>query len=291
MKSETRGSAEVFIGGAIWGTIGIFVTKMSQYGADAITISLIRMVFSFAILAVITAVKYGFGAFKVNGVTLLWCAVLGIVCHGVYNVFYSIAIVKTGVTISAVLLNVAPVFTAIVSMIFYSEKITRLKALALTINVIGCVLAVTGGNISLEGLSIVGIFFGVLAGLCYGLTAIFGRAAGDRTNPFVMSTYSYLFAAVFLAIAAKPMGASMTMNAPVLIWGFLYALIPTAIAYLIYYAGVQKVKESSRVPVYASVETVVAAVLGIAVNHEVLGAVNIIGIAVVLLSIAMMNKK
>lgn len=290
LKMPDKGSIQVFIGGAIWGSIGIFVTKMNENGADSITISLLRMAFSFAILAVFTMIKYGIRAFKTDLKTLFACAMLGLVCHGTYNIFYSIAIVKTGVAISAVLLNVAPVFTAITSCIFFSEKITRFKALALIINIFGCVLAVTGGNITLEGMSITGILFGALAGFCYSLTAIIGKIAGGRTNPFVMSTYSYLFAALLLFIFAKPCGASLHINTPVVVWGFLYALIPTSIAYLIYYAGVQKIKESSKVPVFASVETVVAAILGVLINHEALGAVNIIGIAVVISSIVMMSK-
>lgn len=286
---ENTGSLQVFIGGAIWGTIGLFVTKMSECGADSVMISFLRMAFSFGILSVFTIAKYGINAFKVDFKTLAACAMLGLVCHGIYNIFYSLAIVSAGVTISAVLLNIAPVFTAVVSCIFFSEKITRLKAAALVINVLGCILAVTGGNISLEGMSVIGILFGTGAGLCYGLTAIIGKIAGKYTNTFVMSTYSYLFASLFLLCSIKPSGSSFNLTGEMAIWGFLYALIPTAIGYLIYYAGVQKVKESSKVPVLASVETIVAAILGICVNHEVIGIVNILGIAVVILSIVMMN--
>ena len=71
---------------------------------------------------------------------------LGLICHGVYNVFYSWAVVRIGVTISAVLLNVAPVFTAVLSAVFFHERITSRKCAALIINVTGCVLAATGGQ-------------------------------------------------------------------------------------------------------------------------------------------------
>ncbi len=291
VPGERRGGAEVFIGGAMWGCIGVFVTKMSEYGANSVTVSFLRMLFAFGILALFTVVKYGVSAFRTDIKTLAACALLGLVCHGIYNIFYSLAIVKTGVTISAVLLNVAPVFTALTSRLLFSEKITKLKSAALIINVAGCILAVTGGRISLAGMSLAGILFGAAAGFCYSLTAIFGKICGNRTNPFVMSTYSYLFAALFLLIFAGSSGTAVTVTPPIALWGFLYALIPTAIGYLIYYDGVGRIRESSRVPVYASVETVVAAVLGVAVNHESIGFVNIIGIAVVIISIAMMNYK
>lgn len=289
IRKNNIGIIQVFTGGAIWGTIGIFVTKMSECGADSVTISFWRMTFSFAILALFTAVKYGIKAFKTDLKTFGTCAALGLVCHGIYNIFYSVAIVRTGVTISAVLLNVAPVFTAITACILFSERMTKFKAFAIVLNILGCILAVTGGRITVRGISVTGIIFGAAAGFCYSLTAIIGRIAGSRTNPFVMSTYSYMFAALFLFVSAKPAGAHLSFSAPIAVWGFLYALIPTAIAYLIYYSGVQKIKESSKVPVYASIETVVAAILGVLINHEQIGVCNFAGIAVVIASILMMN--
>ena len=49
-------------------------------------------------------------------------------------------------------------------------------------------------------------------------------------------------------------------------YGFLYALLPTAIGYIFYFVGLSGVKESSKVPVVASVENVVAVMIG--VYHE-----------------------
>ena len=242
-------------------------------------------------MAIITAAKSGIRSFIVDGKTLLSCALLGIICHGIYNVFYSIAVIKAGVTISAVLLNIAPVFTALTSLIMFAERLTPTKLFAIAVNVLGCILAVTGGDISLAGLSVTGILFGIGAGFCYSLTAIIGRIAGGKADAFVISTYSYLFAALFLALFLKPMGTEISVNREMLIWSFLFALIPTSIAYIIYYKGVQKITESSKVPVYASVETIVAAVLGVLILHESIGIINIGGIALVIASIALMNRR
>lgn len=73
--------------------------------------------------------------------------------------------------------------------------------------------------------------------------------------------------------------------------GFVYALIPTGICYIIYFNGVSKIKESSKVPVVASVENVVAVIVGVAIFHEKVGTGNLIGIALVLGTIAVMNME
>ena len=285
-----RGAVLILIAGCLWGSIGLFIRLMSDAGASAATISFLRMAFAFVILLVVTVIRSGISAFRVSRRVLFFSALLGLVCHGVYNVFYSWAVVQIGVTVSAVLLNVAPVFTAILSAIFFHERVTSRKCMALFINVLGCVLAATGGQFTAASLSISGILFGVASGLCYALTAIFGKLAGEDSDPFVVSTYSYLFAALFLAVFLRPWETPITLTLPIVWLGFLYALIPTAIGYLFYYQGVQQIQESSKVPVIASMETVTAAILGVLVLSEKLTALHYLGIAVVMASIVLMQR-
>lgn len=285
--NHNHGAALVFVTGCLWGSIGLFIRLMSDVGASAALISFLRMAFAFVILAIVTVARSGISAFRVSGRTLLFSAALGLVCHGVYNVFYSWAVTLAGVTVSAVLLRIAPVFTAIISVLCFHEKITRHKCFALAINVVGCVLAATGGQFDGALLSLTGILCGVAAGLCYALSAIFGRLAGENSDPFVVSTYSYLFAAVFLGIFLKPWMQPIYVTPTILGLGFLYALIPTAIAYLLYYRGLQQIRESSKVPVLASMETVMVAVIGVLVLGEELSLVHYLGIAVVMASIVM----
>lgn len=289
--TQKKGYLQVFLAGTLWGTIGLFVTAMSEYGASSALTSFLRIFFAFLILLTITVFKFGWKSFLISKRDLLSCALLGLICQGIYNVFYSYAIVMTGVTISAVLLNVAPVFTALVSYLLFSEKITWIKKAALVMNVVGCSLAATGGHISSDSASFIGILFGVGAGFCYSLTAIIGRIAGSKTNAFVVSTYSYFFAAIFLGIFMKPWDMSFHIKKEVWIIGFLYALIPTAIGYLLYYMGVQKIRESSKVPVIASIETIVASLLGMLVYQEQMKGMNFLGIILVMGSVVLMNQQ
>lgn len=288
---QVQGYILILIGGALWGTIGPFIRIMEQLGSNASLTSFLRMFFSFLLLFVFVAVKDGISAFKVSRKQLFFCALLGLVCHGIYNAFYSVAVNLVGVTISAVLLNIAPFFTALISRVFFREGMTRFKVIALCINVIGCILAATGGQIDVATFSFVGILCGFAAGFCYSLTAIFGKVAGESSNVFTMSVYSYFFAALFLALYARPWSEVAMTNGKVLVVGVLYAMLPTIIAYLLYYRGVQIVTESSKVPVLASVEMIVAGILGVLFFQERLHAINFIGIGCVLLSIVLMNAK
>lgn len=292
MKSEFKSYLCVFIAGSLWGTIGLFVKLMERYGSTSSYTSFLRMAIGFLLLVIITLVKDGPKAFKISKNTLISCILLGFICQAIYNLAYSNAVSTIGVSLSSVLLYTSPVFTSITSFFLFKEKLGKQKYLALLINIIGCTLTVTGGHF--EGLSFAfsGLLFGIAAGFCYSLAAIFGRLATDEGTPFSVATYNFLFATLFLAVFMHPWTTvEEPLNLPVLLIGTGFALIPTALGYIFYFRGLQGITESSKVPVVASVETVVATIIGILVFHENLRIGNIIGILCVLSSIAIMNLK
>jgi multidrug transporter EmrE-like cation transporter len=59
----------------------------------------------------------------------------------------------------------------------------------------------------------------------------------------------------------------------------------------LYYSGLTRIKETTIVPVLASVETVIAALIGFIAFGQELGIGKIAGIALVLCSIVVMNIK
>lgn len=280
----------IFISGILWGSIGLFIKQMASSGSTPVLTSFLRVFFAFLILFVVCCVKYGLKAFVIDSKTLLSCAFIGLICYGLYNITYSFSVTETGVSVSAVLLNISPVFTMIFSAILFTEKITPRKLAAILINITGCALTATNGQMDLRLISAIGILAGIGAGICYSLTPIAGRLASGRANPYVVSMYSYLFATVFLGLWMQPWKNPIHLNSQILLWGFFYGLIPTAVTYIIYYKGLQLITESSKVPVIASVETVVATAIGITLYGEHLGLVSIFGIVFVLLSIIVMQS-
>ncbi len=122
------------------------------------------------------------------------------------------------------------------------------------------------------------------------MTTIFGKLSGN-TNSYALSTYGCLLGALTIIITMRPFSSGAEINSMVLFWSFLYALIPTAIGYLIYYIGVSKLTEVSKVPVIASVETIVASIIGVYYFKEILNYINILGIVLVIISIGTISYK
>ncbi len=280
----------VFISGLLWGTIGVFVNGLLSLGADGELISFLRMFSAFAIILAVSLVKHGRKIILHDRRALFLCVLLGVLCNGVYNLFYSASIRINGMGIACVLMYTAPVFTAIASAIIFREKFSALKIFALAVNIIGSVLTVTGGNFSGANIDMTGILAGIGTGFCYGMAAVIGRLAGERTDSLTVSMYSYFSAMMFLVIFMRPDISLAVSNVKILGLGFLYGLIPTALAYLAYYNGLKVIHDTSKVPVIASVEPVTAVLIGTIIYNERIGTANLIGVAVVMISIIIMSK-
>ena len=292
MDSNIRKYALIMLSGILWGTIGLFVKVLDARGSTSEYTTFMRMFFAFLLLFAITLAKEGTASFRIGRNTLISCALLGFVSMSLNNLCYTNAVNRLGMSLAAAILYMAPIFTSIQSKLFFHEKVGRNKLIALAFNVIGCVLAATGGRLSLEGVSVIGLLFGIGAAFAYSTQNIFGRLATDEASPFVVATYNFLFAAAFTLAVARPFSAIGDPFEPqLLIWGLLFGLIPTTIAYLLYFAGIQGLTETSKVPVFCSLELVVATVLGAVLFSENLPPASLAGTALILVSIMLMNRK
>jgi len=291
LQEERTGTACILGAGIIWGTVGLFVRQLNACGATPELMSFLRVLFAGGIMAAFGMVRSGFDCFRIRIRTLVACALLGLVCHGIYNVFRSFAVLYAGMGVSTVLQNIAPVVTLLCSSRLFGEQITTKKCMAVILCILGCSFTAVSGGSNATSHLLAGILFSLGAGACYGLTAIFSRLTDDGEDPVTISIYSYLFAALFLGIWLRPWQGLPAVNGGIMAWSFLYALIPTALAYLLYYNGVKLMCETGKVPVLASTETVVALLLGCLVCREALGIVQILGISLVLSAIVIMNAK
>ena len=288
---EIKGYIQVAVAGVLWGLVGVFTMTLSDLGVSSVMASFLRIGSAFLIMLVMTVAVCGIKSLKISAGALAGCIVAGLLCHGIYNLFYLTAVVKMGVTPASVMLRTAPIFTVAASVVIFREHISRIKGLSLILNIAGCTMAVLGGSAIGGDFSLPGFMCGLGAGCTYGLLAIVIKLIPENVHPFVISTYSYFFAAALLCAAARPWEHADVLNWQVIAVGLAFGFISTAAAYGIYYAGIQKIKESSRVPVFASVEIIAAAFTGVVIYNDYLGPVNLTGIAVILISVAILCVK
>lgn len=114
----------------------------------------------------------------------------------------------------------------------------------------------------------------------------------EESSPFAVATYNLFFGCLFIALVRHPWTTvDAAFNARLLLYGFLFGLIATALAYSIYFSGLSKISETGKVPVVASIELVVATIIGVFAFSESTTIIKIVGIVLVLLSILLFSWK
>ncbi len=277
----------VVVAAVLWGLIGVLVKDLSALGYSSMQLVACR--------AVVTVLLLGLYLLLTDRKKLrvrlrdLWMfAGTGIVSFAMFNYCYFYTIGSAGLTAAAILLYTSPVFVTVMSALFFKEKLTKNKLIALPLAIAGCVLVsgIGQGGGSLTGTALV---TGVLSGFGYGLYSIFGRVALKRYDSMTVTFYTFVFAAAATVPLAQP-GAFVALTGSWLTFGKLIALglFSCVLPYLLYTKGLTGL-EASKAAIIACCEPVVAAILGIAAYGEPAGWMRLAGIALVLGAIVVLN--
>ena len=302
LKRSNVGYVLVLIAALMWGTIGIFVNGISALGVSSQSMAALRLL-SGAVLMAPVLVFMGcqggaregkasgpLALFKASPKELVPCALVGIVGLAVANTCYYECMGEVGMSTASVLLYTSPVFGVMLGRVLYREGVTPNKLVAIIFNIVGCVLAVTSGDLSGFHFSTWGVASGVIAGLCGALLAVFSRMATKTLHPLAVTFWGFVFGGCFMAVLSAPWSDVAAAMSPQLILLFAgFGFIPTALAYIFYMQGLSMDLETSKVPVVASFETVATVLVGIGIYAEPAGAIKVLGIVLVLMSILIMN--
>ncbi|TCO51437.1 DME family drug/metabolite transporter [Kribbella antiqua] len=183
---------------------------------------------------------------------------------------YFAAIPHIGVAISTVVaLGAGPLLIALGAR----ERITA----ALLLAVLGLALLVCGGSGG-DG-SVVGILLSLLSAAGYALTTLLNRNQSDPTTSALLGFTAGAVLLLPLAIIEGVLPAASSW--PLLAY---FGLVPTALAYTLFYAGLRAVRASTAA-VIALIEPLLAAAIGVLAFHEHLTPLNLTGAAVLLAAV------
>ena len=279
----------VLAAGSLWGLMGLLVRSLNEAGLSSMEICFVRAIIAF-ICMLAGLLLLDRKALKIR-LKDIWCFVgTGAFSVTFFNYCYFKTMTLTSLSVAAVLLYTSPAFVMLLSAVLFKEKLTRQQAAALILAFAGCcfVSGIVGGA---GALSFKGILYGPGAGFGYALYSIFGRYALERNySSITISFYTFFVAAlssVFFVDSGKVLstvGSSLQFGVRTVFLVLLVTLIP----YMSYTRGL-KGMENGTASVLASIEPVVATLVGILVYHEKMNIWNLLGICLVLGSIVLIN--
>lgn len=289
-KKEISGLIAIIFAGSLWGSIGLFVNKLEFFGLDSLQIVAIRVIVT-GITMTLIALCFDRKCLKCR-VKDIWI----FVCSGILSIigftyFYFSTIANTSMAVAAVLLYLSPVVVMTASLFLFREKLTLLKIAACGLAVIGC--ALVSGVFSVSHIPFKWIVTGLLSAIGYASYSILGKIAMKRGySAMTITTYTFIFASIgSLFIADIPELSKCAISSPSIIWiGILMGIATCTIPYIAYTFGLSRT-ETGKAAITASIEPVIAAILGTFVMKEQIDIFGVIGIILVICAIIILNLK
>lgn len=289
-KIKTSSILYVLASGCMWGCMGLLVRPLNKIGLVTMDICFLRGFVTFIVMFV-TLLIFNRGALKIR-LKDVWCFIgTGALSVSFFNFCYFKTITLTSLSVAAVLLYTAPAFVMVMSFFLFKENMTKKKVAALVIAFMGCVLVsgVVGGSGTLNAK---GLLVGLGAGFGYALYSIFGRYALQRGyNSITITFYTFVFATlatIFMADVASIIYIVEKQHG-ISVYATFMILFVTLFPYLCYTKGLSGM-ENGTASVIASIEPVMATVLGILIYKEEMTFVNAFGMILVLASIVILNS-
>jgi drug/metabolite transporter (DMT)-like permease len=264
--ADLAGAGLVALAAACFGTLGPLSRFAGDAGVDALTLVTWRA----AIGAVVVTAFIGtwFVARGVRPKPLSqvpvrdrWYMLAAAVANTGLNLAAFIAFERITIALTLLVFYLYPAGVAVVSTVWFGERLGRLRWSALGLSLIGMALVVAGAE-SLGGVDLLGIglaFLAALAQVFYVLAARHGFAhvPGPQAAALTMGGAATLYVLIALAIGTvgalgQPLAGGTAALAPVLLAGVVGAGVPT-LAFII---GIRRLGPS-QAAILATLEPVV----------------------------------
>lgn len=284
-----NGAIFIMLSGTLWGTTGIYSHLYRAYGIPPVTMSILRVSCAMLVILPFMLMK-GRKSFKLSGRGFKIACVQGVITQAVFNVAYFTAIGKLGMASAVVLVYTSPIIVAIMSYFIFKEKPTLRKVFAMCVTIMGVTFTATGGVFDLGKLSLYGILMGLICGFCFASLAITSRLGGQSEDTTAMTFYTMVFGLIALLIYGSIVGiGEFRADGKLALISIINGSTSVALPYFMYGFAIMRLKHVSYAPILSSVENVAATLFGTLLFGEELGPWRVVGIVLVIISIAMIN--
>lgn len=274
----------------LWSTMGILGKLAYRYGATPLPLVTIRATIATLTLALVLKLIAP-RLLHISRKDLLFFAFYGLFGVALNYTCYFYALKYTTVAVAVILLYLYPAIVTVMGALFFRERLDWVKWVALAAALAGCFLVVGGYNPSLLKVNLVGVLFGLGAGLTAAIATLSGKWAVGRYSPWTIVLYACGFGTFFLLLIWGQRLAE-AVHYPPMAWLIiaLIAWFPTLLAYMLFIASMRYI-EASHASITATLEPVMAVALAYFILGETLESLQLLGGVMVLGAILMLSGK
>ncbi|MEV2238063.1 DMT family transporter [Micromonospora sp. NPDC049891] len=205
----------------------------------------------------------------------------------VYQTAYFAAVGYAGLAVATVVtLGCGPILIAIGSHLLVGEPLGRGGAVIVTMALAGLFLLVGGGGLDTGSAPLLGLLCALLSATGYAGVTLLGRKRGrdggsGNSPAMTLGGFAVGLLCLFpLAVIEGPLPSAGDIGQVLGLLVYL-GIVPTALAYRLFFAGLATVRATTA-SVVALVEPVTAAVIAVVLLHEQLTVATVAGSAIML---------
>jgi len=299
-RADLTGAGLIVLAAVCFGTLGPLSRAAEAAGVDSLALVTWRAGLGAAVMALFIGVRLAARIARPVPVRDMprvdrWFMVAAAVANTILNFSVFVAFTRISIALALLVFYLYPALVAVVSVVWFGERLDRLRWAALGISLAGLVLVLAGtdGGIGqIDGLGIGLAFIGCLGQVFYVLAARHGFAhvpgpqAAALTMSGAMTLYLLIAAATGSVAALAAPVASVQAFWPVLVAGVIGAGVPT-VAYI---TGIRRLGPP-RAAILAMLEPVVGVLLAAWLLAEQPTLVQVVGGALILAAAVLLQMR
>ncbi len=265
----------------IWGTNSSIV-KVALTELAPLTIASLRVTIATAVLLAWMRVREGrLPRLDARGAGLM--AVLGLTGVALNQLLFVTGLHRTVPSHSSLMISISPIFALVLTAIFLDEPIGFRKVVGILISFAGVLALTLRPDFTIDHTHIAGDLLTLASTSSFAIYMVVGKGAVRRYGALMTTAYSHLFGALLLVPAA--LIARVPTPAPLSARGVLavlyMAIFASAIAYLIFYRGLEEVGVT-RMAALSYFQPLLAILISLALGQEHLTPQIVYGGAMIL---------
>jgi drug/metabolite transporter (DMT)-like permease len=278
------GTLLCLLSAASFGSMAIFGKLAYEAGVDVPTLLFVRFGLAAVVLWAVVAVTRR--TLPPRGVIAAALALGGIGYATQAGLFFA-ALERMDASLLALLLYTYPAMVTVAAILIGRERADRRRVTALVLSSAGLVLVLAASaGARVDGLA---VGMGIAAALTYTIYILVSDRATAGADPIVLSALVALGAATTFGVSGVARGAIDTGFATEgWLWLGAIAVVCTAVAVVSFFAGMRRVGPSAAA-ILSTFEPVVTVLLALAVFGESLSAGQLVGGALVLSAVVVLN--
>ena len=268
-----------------FGAMGIFGKLAYDEGVGVWELLLVRFGLAAIVLGAVAALR---GAMReLGGRAVASGLLMGCVGYATQAGLYFLALERMDASLLSLLLYTFPAMVTLAALLVGRERPTPRRVAALGIALAGTALVLAGAGTG--ALDPLGTVLALCAALAYTIYILVGDRVLADAPPLALSALVCTGATgTFLVIGLARGGPALGFGGEAWLWLGSIALVSTVAAIILFFAGLARVGPSTAA-ILSTVEPVVTVALAAAAFGEVLTAVQLVGGALVLATVFVLN--